>query len=118
MTAIDRSAHWETVYSTKGEREVSWFEENPELSLSTIDELVPTSASVIDIGAGASRLVDGLVARGQAHVTVLDLSATALETAKARIAGVGDVAWVASMSPNGRRTVPMTFGMIGRRFTS
>lgn len=86
MNAIERQAHWQNVYTTKRETEVSWFEENPAPSLDLI-ALVgagPHSA-VIDIGGGASRLVDGLLAESYDDVTVLDLSAAALEAAKARI---------------------------------
>jgi len=86
MTDANRKAHWETVYTTKGENEVSWFQESPEASLELIDLAHPTPAStIVDIGGGASRLVDSLIARGLNHVTVLDLSEAALEAAKARL---------------------------------
>jgi SAM-dependent methyltransferase len=86
MTDANRKAHWETVYTTKGENEVSWFQESPEASLELIDLAHPTPAStIVDIGGGASRLVDRLIARGLNHVTVLDLSEAALEAAKARL---------------------------------
>ncbi len=90
-----RQAHWEGVYSTKGEHEVSWFEESPELSLRLIAEAgIGTAASIIDVGGGASRLVDALVERGQSHVTVLDLSSAALDTARRRLGGDPLVDWV------------------------
>jgi SAM-dependent methyltransferase len=93
----DHKAHWEGVYTSKGEAEVSWFENRPELSLRLLSEAgLRPEWSVVDIGGGASRLVDCLVEAGQAHVTTLDLSATALEKARARLAGRGDVDWVAS----------------------
>jgi SAM-dependent methyltransferase len=97
MTAADRQAHWEGVYTTKAETEVSWYEDTPELSLALLHEagLTP-DMSVIDIGGGTSRLVDALEALGQAHVTVLDLSAAALETAKARLANADLVRWIAA----------------------
>ena len=86
MTDANRKAHWETVYTTKGENEVSWFQESPEASLELIDLAHPTPAStIVDIGGGASRLVDSLIAQGLNHVTVLDLSEAALEAAKARL---------------------------------
>jgi SAM-dependent methyltransferase len=86
MTDANRKAHWETVYTTKGENEVSWFQESPEASLELIDLAHPTPAStIVDIGGGASRLVDSLIARGLNRVTVLDLSEAALEAAKARL---------------------------------
>jgi len=96
MTDANRKAHWETVYTTKGENEVSWFQESPEASLELIDLAHPTPAStIVDIGGGASRLVDSLIARGLNHVTVLDLSEAALEAAKARLGErVSRVQWV------------------------
>lgn len=96
MTDANRRAHWDTVYTTKGENEVSWFQENPAPSNELIDLARPTSASVIvDIGGGASRLVDSLVAGGFNHVTVLDISGAALEAAKARLRErAGRVEWI------------------------
>ncbi len=87
MIDANRKTRWETVYTTKGENEVSWFQENPAPSLELIDLARPTPESaIIDIGGdGASRLVDGLVARGFSRVTVLDISEAALEAAKARL---------------------------------
>ncbi|HEY0033054.1 MAG TPA: SAM-dependent methyltransferase, partial [Devosia sp.] len=85
MTTVDRRSHWENVYTTKGESEVSWYEETPELSLELLREAGLTPGmSVIDIGGGASRLVDALASAGQAHISVLDLSVAALEAAKSR----------------------------------
>jgi hypothetical protein len=57
MNSLDRQVHWENVYTTKGEKEVSWFEENPTISLDLILSTgVNFGASIIDIGGGASRL--------------------------------------------------------------
>ena len=84
MNDANQKAHWETVYTTKGENEVSWFQENPAPSLELIDLARPTPESaIVDIGGGASRLVDSLVAHGYTRVTVLDISEAALEAAKA-----------------------------------
>jgi SAM-dependent methyltransferase len=81
-----RQAHWENVYTRKGEREVSWFQDNPAPSLELIVEAgTPPDAAIIDIGGGASRLVDNLVGMGFLHVTVLDLSGSALGAAKVRL---------------------------------
>ena len=93
MESQSRQSHWENVYATKGEREVSWFQENPAPSLALMAEIgvVPSSA-IIDIGGGASRLVDHLLEGGFHVVTVLDLSAAALETAKARLGERADKA--------------------------
>ncbi|MGH6641640.1 MAG: class I SAM-dependent methyltransferase [Bradyrhizobium sp.] len=86
MESESRQAHWENVYTTKGENEVSWFQDSPAPSLALIAEIGAAPSSVIiDIGGGASRLVDQLIGRGYQDVTVLDLSAAALEAAKARL---------------------------------
>lgn len=86
METESRQAHWETVYTSKSENEVSWFQESPALSLALIPEVGATSSSaIIDIGGGASRLVDHLIEDGFQDVTVLDLSAAALDAAKARL---------------------------------
>jgi trans-aconitate methyltransferase len=86
MEPDGRRTHWETVYATKAENEVSWFQDNPAPSIEAIALTGATPASaIIDIGGGASRLVDHLLAQGFVDVTVLDLSAAALDTAKARL---------------------------------
>jgi SAM-dependent methyltransferase len=78
--------HWENVYTTKAADEVSWFQEHAALSLKLIREAgVPVTASIIDVGGGASTLVDDLFGYGYENVTVLDLSGKALATAKARL---------------------------------
>jgi SAM-dependent methyltransferase len=82
----DRSSHWETVYSTKAETEVSWFQQSPAISLALIKATgAAKDAGIIDIGGGASRLADALLHDGYRDISVLDLSASALEAAKARI---------------------------------
>lgn len=86
MESESRQAHWQNVYTKKGENEVSWFQENPSPSLELINEVgVKPDAALIDIGGGASRLVDSLVEKGFRAVTVLDLSEAALEAAKTRL---------------------------------
>jgi SAM-dependent methyltransferase len=86
MQNDQRQQHWQNVYQSKGEHDVSWFQDTPTPSLELMDEIgVTPAASVIDIGGGASRLVDGLIARGHHDVTVLDLSDAALAAAKARL---------------------------------
>ena len=96
MTTESRQAHWERVYTSKRENEVSWFEENPAPSLDLIAKAGATAASaVIDVGGGASRLVDALIEKGFRAVTVLDLSEAALAAAEARLGGRADpVRWV------------------------
>src|SRR5258708_36956348 len=86
MEPNSRQSHWQNIYTSKGENEVSWFQESPASSLALIAETGARPASgIIDIGGGASRLVDHLIEQGFRDVTVLDLSAAALETAKARL---------------------------------
>jgi SAM-dependent methyltransferase len=97
MSTEDRHDHWQKVYTSKGENEVSWFQESPAPSLELIERAGANPASdIIDIGGGASRLVDALIERGFSAVTVLDLSEAALATAKARLgARAKRVQWVA-----------------------
>ncbi|MBA2399199.1 MAG: class I SAM-dependent methyltransferase [Bradyrhizobium sp.] len=86
MESEGRQAHWENVYTSKGENEVSWFQESPAPSLALIAETgAAPSSGIIDLGGGTSRLVDHLIDRGFLDVTVLDLSAAALQAAKARL---------------------------------
>lgn len=83
---MTRQEHWEKVYSTKSAQSVSWYQPRAALSLELIGSLAPKKgACLIDVGGGASTLVDDLVGQGQLAVTVLDLSATALELAKKRL---------------------------------
>jgi SAM-dependent methyltransferase len=96
MNGTNRGAHWENVYRTKGEREVSWFQEKPWISLELIRSAGATRHSaIVDIGGGASRLVDALVAEGYDAVTVLDLAESALAAAKTRLGqSAAGVTWV------------------------
>ena len=83
---MQKKEHWETVYSTKASDSVSWFQEHAETSLSFIKKLnLEKSAPIIDVGGGASTLVDDLLLNGYSRLSVLDLSGAALETAKNRI---------------------------------
>lgn len=89
-------AHWEQVYASRQPTEVSWFQEHAVRSLRLIaGTAVPKSAAIIDVGGGASVLVDDLLATGYANVTVLDLSPTALSAARTRLgARASRVAWL------------------------
>jgi SAM-dependent methyltransferase len=78
--------HWERVYSTTASNALSWYQEHAERSLRWIlDSGLPQRASIIDVGGGASTLVDDLLHEGYTALTVLDLSATALAAARARL---------------------------------
>ncbi len=92
----ERQAHWQNVYATKGERSVSWFQERPDISLDLIHATgADTRAAIVDIGGGASRLVDALIDEGFADITILDLSDAALATSKARLGRkAAPVRWV------------------------
>jgi len=94
----DRHAHWQNVYATKGETDVSWFQDNPAISRELIAATgADREAAIIDIGGGASRLVDTLLADGYRAMTVLDLSEAALKTAKDRIGPAANaVTWIAA----------------------
>ena len=96
MIGPDRQTHWDNVYTTKTEKEVSWFEESPTISLDLIRATrVNLDAPIIDIGGGASRLVDALIDNGFEALTVLDLSKTALARAQARLGMRGaKVRWI------------------------
>jgi ubiquinone/menaquinone biosynthesis C-methylase UbiE len=78
--------HWENIYHTKDTTQVSWFQEHPELSLQFIEHTgIDKTAHIIDVGGGASTLVDDLINNGYQNVTVLDISGTALEVAQQRL---------------------------------
>ena len=78
--------HWQGVYQSKEASRVSWYRPHLDVSLRLLDAagLKPNSR-LIDVGGGASTLVDDLLARGVEHLTVLDLAPESLETAKRRV---------------------------------
>ncbi|MGJ4930343.1 class I SAM-dependent methyltransferase [Bradyrhizobium sp. HKCCYLS2038] len=94
----DRAAHWQTVYATKAETEVSWYQNEPATSLRLIRESgAGPSSRIIDIGGGASRLVDALLVAGYRALTVLDISEAALAAARHRLgAAATAVDWIAA----------------------
>lgn len=96
MDQLQASEHWNNMYSTRQERELSWFEEAPAVSLELL--LTPKldiHASVLDVGGGTSRLVDALLDRGFTQPAVLDISAAALEKSKGRLASrASQVRWI------------------------
>ncbi|AFD08466.1 class I SAM-dependent methyltransferase [Solitalea canadensis] len=84
--SFSRKEHWEGIYDTKKLEEVSWFQPKPTTSLSFFEEFdVQKTASIIDIGGGDSFLADNLLKEGYNHISVLDISARALERAQNRL---------------------------------
>lgn len=84
---MSTQAHWESVYSEKSIDGVSWYRPHLETSLRMIRAAAPSSASpIIDVGGGASTLVDDLLAEGFHHLTVIDLSQSAIEASRQRLA--------------------------------
>lgn len=106
-----RQQHWNEVYTRKSEDEVSWFQPEAAVSLELIARCAPPlGPKLIDVGGGASRLVDGLLERGFADVTILDLSSAALDKTRARLGERGaGVKWivvdVTSFEPTERYTL-------------
>ena len=83
---MERAAHWNRVYTTTAEQDVSWFEPLPAISLEMLEAAGMTAEScVLDVGGGDSYLVDALAARGLDCLAVLDVSGAALGRAKARL---------------------------------
>ena len=93
---MENKQHWEQIYQTKPATQVSWFQAHPLLSLQYIQQTgVDKNAQIIDIGGGASMLVDHLLDDGFQHVTVLDISASALQVAQQRLGARADmVTWL------------------------
>lgn len=90
----DQARHWDGVFRSKAVDEVSWFQARPETSLRLLAGVSRPTGAVVDVGAGASTLVDELLERGWVDVTVLDVSVAALAVVRTRLAG---------------RTAPVTF---------
>ena len=82
--------HWQTVYETKSSTDVSWYQPVPQRSLALIQSTgLPPDAAILDVGGGASTLVDHLLAAGFSDITVLDVAPAALEAAKVRLGAAG-----------------------------
>lgn len=83
---ISEQQHWDKVYSTKAEAEVSWFEPYPKTSMEFVELFnLPFDANIIDIGGGDSHFADALLDKGYNNIYVLDISAYAIERAKQRL---------------------------------
>jgi len=93
---VNTREHWERVYGAKGPTEVSWYAPHLDVSLRIIEQAAPERDSrIIDVGGGEATLVEDLLERGYRHLSVLDISATALDVAKARLGErAGDVDWM------------------------
>lgn len=98
MNSSDNKNHWENVYETKNPDQVSWTQKKPQTSLDFINSFgLGKEAKIIDIGGGDSNLVDFLLEEGYENITVLDISAKALEKAKQRLGNKADkVKWIAT----------------------
>jgi len=87
--------HWDGVYGARSEDALTWFEAMPAVSLDLVREHLQPGEPFIDIGAGASRLVDALLDEGFSPLTVLDLSAAALAVSRQRLGSkADDVLWI------------------------
>jgi len=93
---MDAKTHWEKIYKTKEPEAVSWYRAHLETSVALIERAAHSrAASIIDIGAGESTLVDDLIARGYENITVLDISQTALDVTKKRLGALAErVNWI------------------------
>ncbi len=92
---MDRRKHWNRVYQTRAPQSVSWFQRRPEVSLALIAASgVGKEAGIIDVGGGASVLVDHLLDLGYSNLAVLDISSAALDASRSRLGGrAAAVAW-------------------------
>jgi SAM-dependent methyltransferase len=95
--ALSDRNHWEDVYARKGEAAVSWYQPHLAQSLALIRATgIAKDASIIDVGGGASTLVDDLLALGFADITVVDLAESALKLSRQRLGErAGTVKWIA-----------------------
>ena len=94
----NKKAHWENVFATKAETEVSWFQSYPKTSVEFLELFnLPLDANIIDVGGGDSHFVDALLEKGYTNIYVLDISANAIERAKARLGvNANKVNWIVS----------------------
>ena len=92
---MDRQVYWNQIYQTKGSQDVSWYQRRPDLSLALIAASgVGKDACIIDVGGGASTLVDFLLDDGYTRLAVLDLSGVALSLSRTRLGARADrVEW-------------------------
>ncbi len=88
--SISKKEHWEKVFATKQENEVSWFQKYPKTSVNFfIENAIPKQANIIDVGGGDSYLIDALLDLGYTNLTLLDISENAINKAKLRLGEKG-----------------------------
>ena len=86
-----KKEHWEKVFTTKAENEVSWYQTKPETSIQLIQACkLPKDARIIDIGGGDSYLIDSLIELGYTNLYLLDISESAIERSKKRLGAKAD----------------------------
>jgi len=91
---MDPKSHWEAIYGKKRPEEVSWYQPEATLSLELIRAVASLESAIVDVGGGASTLVDGLLRAGYRQLTILDLSVSALNAAQRRLgASARMVSW-------------------------
>jgi len=95
---MDQKEHWEKIYATKQPTDVSWFQVYPKTSMEFVAAFdLKKEAAIIDVGGGDSNFVDSLLEKGFTNITVLDISANAIERAKKRLGEKADlVKWIVS----------------------
>lgn len=87
--------HWDRVYGARQEAELTWFEETPAVSYELVTQYLSPGTGFIDVGGGASRLVDRLLVDGYGPLTVLDISAAALSGSQERLGDLArEVEWI------------------------
>lgn len=111
MESIDKKEHWENVFATKAETEVSWFQTYPKTSVEFLELFnLPLDANIIDVGGGDSHFVDALLDKGYKNIYVLDISANAIERAKTRLGSkANSVNWIVSDITEFEPTVKFDF---------
>ena len=107
METLDRKAHWNHIYQEKTTDEVSWYQSVPVTSLDFVRQFnLPFDAKIIDIGGGDSFFVDHLLKRGYTDITVLDISAKAIERARQRLGTDADkVKWIETLPCRARNRI-------------
>jgi SAM-dependent methyltransferase len=107
----ERKDHWEKVFATKAENELSWFQAYPKTSVEFLELFnLPLDAHIIDVGGGDSYFVDALLDKGYCNLYVLDISANAIERAKKRLGErAGQVNWIVSDITEFKPTIKFDF---------